>query len=104
MSMKINIQSLSFQANDKLVDFTTDKVEKLDQFSDRIIDAGVVLKIDRSDSRSNKICEIKLAIPGNDLYVSKQCESFEEAVLRATDALKQQLISWKEKAHDRHSG
>jgi ribosome-associated translation inhibitor RaiA len=43
--MKINIQSLSFHANEKLTDFTVDKVNKLAQYTDRIIQAEVVLKV-----------------------------------------------------------
>jgi putative sigma-54 modulation protein len=99
--MKINIQSLSFHANDKLTDFTVDKVNKLAQYTDRIIQAEVVLKVINSDTRDNKFCEIRLAIPGNDLFASKQQPSFEEAIIKTTEALKQQLLSWKEKTQDR---
>lgn len=96
--MNINIQSPSFHASDKLIDFAEDKVSKLAQFSDRIIDAQILLKVDKSNTKNNKLCEIKLSIPGNDLFASKQCASFEEALLTTVEALKQQLTSWKEKA------
>lgn len=99
--MKINIQSPSFHANDKLIDFAEDKVGKLSHYSERIMDAQVLLRVDKSDIRSNKLCEIKLSIPGNDLFASRQCHSFEEAILTAVEALKQQLITWKEKAQER---
>lgn len=99
--MKINIQSLSFYASDKLNDFTIDKVNKLAHFTDQIVDVEVILKLDKSDTNENKVCEIRLSIPGNDLFASKQQSTFEEAVLKTVEALKQQLLSWKEKAHDR---
>lgn len=105
--MKINIQSLSFHASDKLTDFTLDKVNKLAQYTDRIIQAEVVLKVDKSETRDNKFCEVRLSIPGNDLFASKQQSTFEEAVLKTVEALKQQLLSWKEKTQDRshsHTG
>ena len=95
--MKINIQSPSFHPSDKLIDFTNDKIQKLLQYSTRIIEARILLKVDKSDDRSNKFCEIRLSIPGNDLFASRQCESFEDAVLKTVDAIKQQLITWKEK-------
>ena len=95
--MKINIQSLSFNANDKLIDFAEDKISKLSQYSERVMDAQVILKSVKSATKNNSVCEIKLAIPGNDLYSSKQCDSFEEAILKSTYALKQQLLTWKEK-------
>lgn len=99
--MNIEIQSLSFHASDKLTDFTHDKVSKLTQFTDQIMRADVILKIDKSDTRENKICEIKLSIPGNDLFVVKQNETFEGAVLEAVDSIKQQVVRWKEKIQDR---
>ena len=95
--MKINIQSLSFHANDKLIDFAEDKISKLSQYSERAMEAQVILKNVKSATKNNKICEIKLAIPGNDLFSSKQCNSFEEAILKSSYALKQQLLTWKEK-------
>ena len=95
--MKINIQSFSFQANDKLIDFAKDKISKLTQYSGRVMEAQVTLKAVKSATRNSKICEIKLAIPGNDLFASKQCNSFEEAILKSSEALKQQLLTWKEK-------
>ena len=95
--MKINIQSLSFNANDKLIDFAEDKISKLSQYSERVMEAQVILKSVKSATKNNSVCEIKLAIPGNDLFSSKQCDSFEEAILKSTYALKQQLLTWKEK-------
>ena len=95
--MKINIQSLSFHANDKLIDFAEDKISKLSQYSERVMEAQVILKSVKSATKNNSVCEIKLAIPGNDLFSSKQCDSFEEAILKSTYALKQQLLTWKEK-------
>jgi putative sigma-54 modulation protein len=93
--MKINIQSPDFRADQKLIDFVTDKIEKLGKFSDRIHDANVTLKLDKSDTRENKICEIKLGIPGNDLFAAKQCKTFEEAAAKTSDALKSQIDAWK---------
>src|SRR5688572_31311490 len=95
--MKINIQSLSFSANDKLIDFAEDKISKLSQYSERVMEAQVILKSVKSATKNNSVCEIKLAIPGNDLFSSKQCDSFEEPILKSTYALKQQLLTWREK-------
>ena len=97
ISMKIYIQSLSFRANDKLIDFAEDKISKLSQYSGQVVDAQVILKAPKSAAGDDKTCEIKLAIPGNDLFASKQGDSFEEAILKSVEALKQQLLTWKEK-------
>ena len=95
--MKINIQSLSFHASDKLIDFAGDKINKLSQYSEMVMEAQVILKVDKSGTKNNKFCEIRLPIPGNDLFASKQCHSFEEAILKTVEALKQQLLRWKAK-------
>ena len=93
--MKIIIQTLDFTATEKLNAFVEEKVGKLDALTTLIHEARVYLKLDKSDSNKNKVCEIKLAIPGNDLFASRQCESFEESVLTAVDALKHQLARVK---------
>ena len=93
--MKIDIQTLSFQANDKLLDFAEDKLNKLGQYSEQVMEAQMTLRIDRSGTRHNKFCQIRLVIPGYDLFASKQCQSFEEAILKACEALKQQMARWK---------
>ena len=93
--MKITIQSPDFKADQKLIDFVNEKIEKLGKFSDRIHEANVTLKLDKSDPRDNKICEIRLGIPGNDLFASKQCKTFEEADAKTSDALKSQIDAWK---------
>jgi putative sigma-54 modulation protein len=93
--MKITIQSPDFRADQKLLDLISEKVQKLGKFSDRIHEASVTLKLDRSETKENKICEIKLGIPGNDLFAIKQCKTFEEAAAKTSDALKSQIESWK---------
>jgi putative sigma-54 modulation protein len=95
--MKIIIQSPSFHPSDKLLDFANDKVSKLKHYSDQIMEAQVLMRVDKSDVKSNKLCEIRLTVPGNDLFARRQSPSFEDAVLKTVEALKQQLISWKEK-------
>ena len=93
--MKITIQTPDFKADQKLLDFVSEKVEKLGKFSERIHDASVTLKLDKSDTKENKICEIKLGIPGNDLFAVKQCKTFEEAAAKTSDALRSQIEAWK---------
>ncbi|HLT74715.1 MAG TPA: HPF/RaiA family ribosome-associated protein [Ohtaekwangia sp.] len=93
--MKIIIQTPDFKADQTLLDFVTEKVEKLKRFSDEILDANVTLRLDNSDTRENKVCEIRLGIPGNDLYASRQCKTFEEATSKTIDALRSQISSRK---------
>ncbi|MBM3403460.1 MAG: ribosome-associated translation inhibitor RaiA [Bacteroidetes bacterium] len=95
--MKVSINSVHFKADRKLELFIQEKLEKLDNFYDGIIGSEVMLKVENTESRDNKIAEIRLAIRGNDLYARKQSKTFEEAADSAVDALKKQLTRYKEK-------
>lgn len=94
--MKLQIQSLHFDADVKLTDFIQKKLDKLETFYDRIVDGEVTLKV-QNTTTNNKLVQVKLAIPGNDLLVKEEGASFEEAVDLAYESLKRQLKKHKEK-------
>ncbi len=96
--MRVKIQSIHFDADAKLLNFVEEKVGKLNTFSNAIIDSEVFLRLDKSSSAENKIAEIKLLVPGNDLFAKRQCKTFEEATDQAVEALRRQLKKQKEKA------
>lgn len=95
--MRVNINSVHFKADRKLVAFINEKIEKLTQFYDGIIGSEVSLKLDNTNESDNKISEIRLVIPGQDLYARKQAKTFEESTDNAIEALRTQLIKYKEK-------
>jgi putative sigma-54 modulation protein len=95
--MQVQVQSIHFDADQRLISFIEEKLSKLTQFHDRITFGEVFLRIDKSDVHENKIAEIKLSIPGKDLFARKQCRSFEEATDVAVDALKKQINKAKTK-------
>lgn len=95
--MNIKIQTVHFNADKKLLDFTEKKVEKLMKFYDGIVGSLIIFRLDKNQNEENKIAEIKLEIPGNDLFAKRQCRTFEEAVDQVIDALKKQLTKHKEK-------
>jgi putative sigma-54 modulation protein len=95
--MKVKIHSIHFDADQKLINFVQEKVDKLDHYFDQIIDGEVFLKIDNADNNENKIAEIKLSIPGNNLFAKKQCKTFEEATDSVVDALRRQIRKKKGK-------
>jgi len=95
--MKVNISSLHFKTDVKLENFITDKVTKVSQLFDGVMGADVTLRLDQSATNENKIAEIRILIPGKDLFAKKQSKSFEEAVDSAIEALKKQITKHKEK-------
>ena len=95
--MNIKIQSVHFTADKKLEDFIEQKIAKLFQLSEQVLSSEVILKLDKSEDMENKVTEIKLNIPGNDLFAKKQAKTFEEATDSAVEALRRQLIKQKDK-------
>ncbi len=95
--MKVQIQSIHFDADVKLTTFIEKKLEKLETFYDRIVGAEVFLKLQNDDAKSNKIVNIKILIPGGDIFVQEQAETFEEATDNAYEILKRQLSKKKER-------
>jgi putative sigma-54 modulation protein len=95
--MNIQIHSVRFDADKKLIDFVHQKLEKLTQFDEEIVNAEVYLRLDKDQERENKISEIKLELPGGPLFARKQTKTFEEATDEAIDALKKQITKHKQK-------
>ena len=95
--MNVKINSIHFEADQKLEGFIQDKVSKLTKHYDGILSAEVFLKLEKNDQVGNKITEIKLGVKGNDIFAKKQSKSFEESTVEVLDALKRQLQKDKEK-------
>lgn len=95
--MKVFIQSVNFTADKGLIDYTEKKIEGLEKFHDKIVDVEVYLKVQKTSEKENKITEIKINIPGDELMVKKQNKTFEEGVNIAVDSLKRSLKKSKEK-------
>ena len=95
--MKLQMHSIRFDADQKLIDFIQKRGNKLDKFFDRIIDGEVFMRLDKDNNMENKIIEIKLNIPKNQLFVKERAKSFEAATDLAIDALKKQILKHKEK-------
>lgn len=95
--MDFKVNTVHFTADVKLVDFIREKVQKLELMYDQIIASEVYLRLDKDSANENKVAEVKLLLPGNELFAKKQCKSFEEAADAAVQALKKQVSKHKEK-------
>lgn len=93
--MEIQIHSIHFTADKKLLTFTHEKTSKLELYFDQIIACDVFLKLDNSEDKENKMAEIKLLIPGKTLLAKKQCKTFEEAIDLSLEALRKQVEKHK---------
>lgn len=95
--MKLQMHSIHFDADQKLIDFIQKKADKLDTFYDRIIDGEVFMRLDKNEKNANKIVEIKLNTPGKQFFAKHQDESFEAAADESVEGLRRQIKKFKEK-------
>lgn len=99
--MNTKIHSVRFDADQKLLNFIETKLNKLNQYEEKIIGAEVFLRLEKNQNAENKITEIRLNISKNELFAKKQCKTFEEATDQSIEALRRQLIKKKGKKIDR---
>ncbi len=99
--MEIIIHSPHFTLSAELNDFVKSRISRLSHLYGRIETANILLKLENSDSADNKVCEIRLVVPGNDLFAKKQSDSFEDATTKTIDALHEQMEKMKTK-FERH--
>jgi ribosome hibernation promoting factor len=97
--MDIIIQHLGFQSSETLDSFIKEKVNTLK--SDKIVRANVTLYLASSSNPENQVCEIRLEVPGNDLFVKKGAANFEAAFNECVDILQTQLKKLRDKSVDR---
>ncbi len=95
--MKVNVETPNFAADIKLIDFIEKKLSKLELFYDKIIFADVFLKVKKTSEKENKIVEILLSVPGENLIIKKEAKTFEEATDECAQSLERQLKKKKEK-------
>jgi ribosome-associated translation inhibitor RaiA len=95
--MKIIIKSIDFKAGNKLETFVREKVKKLFTQCDNIISANVILRKESSKNPENKLCEIRLVVPGYDHYVKKSSIGYRRAVSQSVDVLQEILRRSKTK-------
>ncbi|MBR0240022.1 MAG: ribosome-associated translation inhibitor RaiA [Bacteroidales bacterium] len=96
--MEIRVQTLKFDADQKLLEYVQKKVEKLDRFDDNIVDVELVLSL--AERPENKVVKLSVSVPSEKLVVEKNSKTFEEAVTDAVDAMKERLTRNKGKRYE----
>ena len=101
--MNIKVHSVRIDTDKDLNSFIKERVGKLELFYDRIVGSEVFLRMDGASKTDDKVVEIRMSIPGKELFAKKQGKSFEEATDLAVDALRRQLKKRKQKAQSKKS-
>ena len=93
--MEINVKSLKFNADQKLLDFVQKKVTKLSRFFEGMDTVEVTLSL--SKEPDNKNVKLQTRVLGQDLVITRNAKTFEDAVTAAVDAMKESIVRSKEK-------
>ena len=101
--MNVQIQTVHFDADKRLLAHVSAKMEKLKTFHDKIIDVEVYLKLDNlSQQVRDKVAEIKVHVPKHTFFVKHESKHFEESFDLALKSLIDQIKSFKEKQIETH--
>ena len=95
VNMEIRVQSIKFNADQKLLDFVEKKFSRLEKFYDAVTSVDVALSL--LPDHDNKSVKVQVSIPGNTIVVEKNAKTFEDAVVDCADILKEKLVKVKEK-------
>lgn len=95
--MEVSVNAVKFKPTEALLDFVDKKMKKVETLFPQAIKAEVTMKVDKDHDVNNKIAEVRIVIAGDDMYASKQCDTFEEAVDLCVDAIKKQIDKVKDK-------
>jgi len=97
--MKIDIQSIHFDADKKLLEFITHKMEKVRTFFDDIKSVSVYLRLEKDTEKENKIIEVKLNLNGSSIFATEKSTTFEAATDMVMDKLVIQVKKYKDKLY-----
>ena len=90
-AMQMRIHSVHFDADQRLLSFIQEKLEKLSTFHNQIITCEVFLRVEKNDQRLNKLCDVKLHAPGVDFFAKRRASSFEASLDEVVNALRRQI-------------
>lgn len=96
--MEINVKSLKFDADQKLIDFVNKKVARLEKFFDGLERVDVSLSLLPDHIKSVKL---QAHVPGDELIIERNAKTFEEAATDAVDLMKEKIVRVKEKKFDK---
>jgi len=95
--MNMKMQSVGFKADEKLEAFINQKLKKLEKLENKVTTYDVILNVDKASNKENKVVEVKMNVPGNELFAKKKSKTFEEATDLVTEALRSQILRYKDK-------
>jgi len=100
--MKKTIEPVNLEASDELIEFVNDIFDELPKYYNRITSADIYLKMHSEKSGIEKEVEVKVFLPGREVFASAKADGFEEASNKVFSKLKRQLVDAKEQDRRRN--
>lgn len=95
--MNIEIQFVNTRKIDSVEELIRQKLKDLSAKYDYITNAAVFIKEEKHPNERDHVCEIRLSVPGPQLFASSHETLFEKAVVNTIEDLERQLKKHKEK-------
>jgi putative sigma-54 modulation protein len=90
--MKLILTAHNLKVTDGIEQHLIDKIEKLDHFDSRALDARVILEHDTDKPTERRFkCSVRLAVPGPDLYAVDYEEDLYSAIDLVVKKIEQQI-------------
>jgi len=99
--MTINIQYLHMPTSEAMNELITQKLEKLSAKYDWIVSTDVYFKLANDPRGKNKVCEMKMEVPGPRIFAKSTEDNFEKAAAQTLKDLERQLKKRKA-VHTKH--
>jgi ribosomal subunit interface protein len=95
--MNKTIEPVNFTANEEMMSQVGEIFDKLPRYNDRIVKADIYLKALTETPQNLKKVEVRVFLPGRDLFVEQEADTIVSASQQAFDRLKVLLTKEKEK-------
>ena len=93
--MEYRIQFVRIEASETAEQLAIEKLDKLGSKYNDIISAQVFFKEEKGSNGKGKICDIRLSLPGPQIFASSDEDSLEAAVAETISDLDRQLAKRK---------
>ncbi|WP_296622479.1 ribosome-associated translation inhibitor RaiA [Marivirga sp.] len=100
--MDITLEPVDFNISQDLNDHMREMFNKLSKYNDQIVGIDLYLKSNANDENGEKTVDAKIFLPGNDIYVSGEGDSFVSAAQDCYEVAKRHVRKAKEKVKDRY--
>lgn len=89
--MEVNVQFVKMPTSESMEAFVNKRLEKLAKRYEWIIKADVFYKIENDPKGKGKICDIKLSLPGPQIFATSDEVSYEAATDETIRDIEKQL-------------